>query len=502
MQSVELDIEGIKKILKVEIERSVKHSQYIKLESELSDIKRYETLLNNAIDKKNYDKEDQSLIDKVDSRIEQHMKNLGYKSSKKSLQFKQLRNQFIELWYLRHELKQELLENKDDTGIDEMFFQKCNEKFNLDLPVQLKNISQVPPARQESVQTHIEQPPVEGEMFSEVKPMFVEFWSKRDNKERTVERYEQTIDHFIEIIGDVPVTSINSQMVFEYKQKYLRVPNRRQQIPKYEGKTISEILEMNPTEEGRSVYSMNQSIRRLSTIAKWCCANTSMTENPFASATEKGLKKTVKRKNFSDEELVRVFEPKVFLSSNIYFNGNQPNRHSNYFIPIIMLFTGARVNEVAQLHMGDVYKVRDKKSRKQDTDLWIFDFKSDECECCPPEHRKSIKNQSSHRRIPVHPSLLDLGLIRYRNILEKKGETRLFPKLNYYKGKGGWSGSFSHWWNVTYLPKIGLKNLKDRKTDTHTFRHTCLNKMKSNGVEESLAMEFAGHHHSSMTFTT
>ena len=51
MQSVELDIEGIKKILKVEIERSVKHSQYIKLESELSDIKRYETLLNNAIDK-------------------------------------------------------------------------------------------------------------------------------------------------------------------------------------------------------------------------------------------------------------------------------------------------------------------------------------------------------------------------------------------------------------------------------------------------------------------
>ncbi len=115
--------------------------------------------MNNAIDKKNYDKEDQSLIDKVDSRIEQHMKNLGYKSSKKSLQFKQLRNQFIELWYLRHELKQELLENKDDTGIDEMFFQKCNEKFNLDLPVQLKNISQVPPTRQESVQTHIEQSP-------------------------------------------------------------------------------------------------------------------------------------------------------------------------------------------------------------------------------------------------------------------------------------------------------------------------------------------------------
>ncbi|MDP7499849.1 MAG: hypothetical protein QGH50_10425, partial [SAR324 cluster bacterium] len=196
MGKLDLDIDGIKEILKVEIGRSVKFSQHIKIDTGKTDIKKYESLLKNAIEKKDFqermDSEDQSLIDKVDSRIEQHMKNLGYKSTKKSLQFKQLRSQFIELWYLRHELKQELLENKDDTGIDEMFFQKCNEKFNLDLPVQLKNISQVSPTRQESVQTHIEQPPVEGEMFSEVKPMFVEFWSKRDNKERTVERYEQT----------------------------------------------------------------------------------------------------------------------------------------------------------------------------------------------------------------------------------------------------------------------------------------------------------------------
>ena len=59
MQLVELDIEGIKKILKVEIERSVKHSQHIKLESDLSDIKRYESLLKNAIEKKIFDKGDQ-----------------------------------------------------------------------------------------------------------------------------------------------------------------------------------------------------------------------------------------------------------------------------------------------------------------------------------------------------------------------------------------------------------------------------------------------------------
>ena len=507
MGETDLDIEGIKKILKVEIERSVKSSLHLKVDTGTADIKRYENLLKNAIEKKDFqekiDQDDQSLIDKVDSRIEQHMKNLGYKSSKKSLQFKQLRNQFIELWYLRHELKQELLENKDDTGIDEMFFQKCNEKFNLDLSVSLPspkvqtpNISSVPKPIEKSDNQII------NELISEVIPKFIQFWSRRENKPKTVQIYKSTIEHFIDIIGDIPIDAITSKTVFEYKEKYLKIPVRSKQDPRYAGKTAGEILKMNPSsDEGfqsRGMYTLNQSIRRLSTFANWCCGNTSMTQNPFANATEKNLKKTVTDKNWSDEEVSRLFEPKVYLSSTIYFRGNQPNRHCNFLVPLIMLFTGARVNEVCQLHISDVQRVRD---REKDEYFWIFDFNSDECECCTAEQRKSIKNKSSHRKIPVHPSLLEIGLIRYRNILQKRGETRLFPKNN-FQTKGGWSGSFSHWWNVTYLPKLGLKNLKNRKTDTHTFRHTCLNKMKQNGTEEGLAMEYAGHHHSNMTFTT
>ena len=104
------------------------------------------------------------------------------------------------------------------------------------------------------------------------------------------------------------------------------------------------------------MYTLNQSIRRLSTFAIWCCGNTSMTQNPFANATEKNLKKKVTDKNWNDKEVSRLFEPKVYLSSTIYFRGNQPNRHCNFLVPLIMLFTGARVNEVCQLHISDVQK--------------------------------------------------------------------------------------------------------------------------------------------------
>jgi len=79
-----------------------------------------------------------------------------------------------------------------------------------------------------------------------------------------------------------------------------------------------------------------------------------MTQTPFASAIEKNVKKTVKERNFTAEEIVRLFELKVFLSSSIFFEGNQPDRLANFFIHIIMLFTGARVNDVAQLHISDL----------------------------------------------------------------------------------------------------------------------------------------------------
>ena len=54
-----------------------------------------------------------------------------------------------------------------------------------------------------------------------------------------------------------------------------------------------------------------------------------MTDNPFSTATEKGLKREDKIKGFTDEEICRIFDPSVFLSSTIERKGFQPNRKCN-----------------------------------------------------------------------------------------------------------------------------------------------------------------------------
>ena len=222
MEELELDIEGIKNILKVEVTRSVRHSEHIKLDVN-NDIEKYKSLVKVAEEKEDFKNTD--LVKKVDARIEQHMKKLGYKSSKKSLQFKQLRSQFIELWTLRNQLKEEMLLQSEGTSLDEWFFQKCNDRFGLDLPVTKSFSSPNPSYSPQSVSispTHSppdlsEQPQTNIEKISEVLPSFMDFWRKRENKELTVDRYEVMVNHFAEIVGDLPLYQITSKVVRDYK---------------------------------------------------------------------------------------------------------------------------------------------------------------------------------------------------------------------------------------------------------------------------------------------
>ena len=53
MEELELDIEGIKNILKVEVTRSVRHSEHIKLDVN-NDIEKYKSLVKVAEEKEDF----------------------------------------------------------------------------------------------------------------------------------------------------------------------------------------------------------------------------------------------------------------------------------------------------------------------------------------------------------------------------------------------------------------------------------------------------------------
>ena len=42
---------------------------------------------------------------------------------------------------------------------------------------------------------------------------------------------------------------------------------------------------------------------------------------------------------------------------------------------------------------------------------------------------RNIKTQSGNRAVPLHPKLIDLGLLNYVTEIKSKNETKLFPNL-------------------------------------------------------------------------
>jgi hypothetical protein len=75
------------------------------------------------------------------------------------------------------------------------------------------------------------------------------------------------------------------------------------------------------------------------------------------------------------------------------------------------------VNEICQLNPhADVRK---------ENGIWFFNFTTDgEGD---ERVRKSLKNPTSHRRVPLHPRLIELDLPRYVERIRETGSRLLFP---------------------------------------------------------------------------
>ncbi|WJY15948.1 tyrosine-type recombinase/integrase [Pectobacteriaceae bacterium CE90] len=98
---------------------------------------------------------------------------------------------------------------------------------------------------------------------------------------------------------------------------------------------------------------------------------------------------------------------------------------------------------------------------------------------------------NSRRKIPLHSTLIKLGLIRYCEELKKAGHERLFPELPYHSVKG-YGDKASDWFNRSLL-KVQLGFEKDSKKSFHSFRHTFSTRLKQAGIDSETRAQFVGH---------
>lgn len=139
-----------------------------------------------------------------------------------------------------------------------------------------------------------------------------------------------------------------------------------------------------------------------------------------------------------------------------------------------------RLEEIAQLFCKDIYQ--DKESS-----LWVIDVNDIGQDELGPG--KSLKNKNAHRRIPIHQTLIELGLLEYRAQVAKAKHIRLFPELK----------------RTARTPKLGKQPGKQfsavvnevlgnpEKKSFHSLRHTFADFYKLKGLQTDFFRQLYGH---------
>ena len=142
-----------------------------------------------------------------------------------------------------------------------------------------------------------------------------------------------------------------------------------------------------------------------------------------------------------------------------------------YWIPLLAMFTGARIGELCQLESSDVFRVGE---------VWVLDINL-------KGKLKRLKTPGSTRRIPVHSKLIELGFLDYLQAVCEAGSTPLWPEL--VGSKKHSIQYFSNWFGR--FKRAAAPNSK--LPDLHSFRHTVRTKMNKARVSVRVQDEITGH---------
>lgn len=272
-----------------------------------------------------------------------------------------------------------------------------------------------------------------------------------------------------EILGaETDIGSLGPVAAKRVKDILIAYPKNRSKSAITRGKSLEEVLGLEGVETLHAT-TINKYLQTYSDMFEWANRNGFVEKNVFSGLTI--------RKGRRDSEGQR----KAFTAGQITSIVDAVTRNENALVrkpyqkwgSLIGIYSGARLNEISQLHLKDI---------RQHGDIWCFDLNDD-------DEGKHLKAVASKRLVPVHPKLIELGLLQFVQEMKAKGSERLFPDFRYCP-KNGWGRHLGRWFNETLLPKLDLKR---KELVFHSLRHTVVTQLMQADVEEPMVKAIVGH---------
>lgn len=285
----------------------------------------------------------------------------------------------------------------------------------------------------------------------------------------------------LNLLGEVTGWRSTAEMTKADAQKVkdilLRLPRNRNKSPKTRGKSLTDMLAVKGVEV-ITARTANAYVSAMQTFFKWAENNGYADKNLFTGVRIAGAKKqkSEKRSAFSAEQLRTMFR---HLTEN---PDGLVRKDEHKWGALIGMFTGMRLNEVAQLEVNDI-KCIDA--------VWCIDVTAD------GDDNKRLKNEASQRRVPIHGRLIEGGLLTFVEA-QRGRHPRLFPKLS-YSAQNGYGRNIGRWFNERFLPAMGMEQ---PDLVYHSLRHTMITRLSQSDAPDTQVKAIVGHAQAGVTFNT
>lgn len=355
-----------------------------------------------------------------------------------------------------------MLARKHSANYDEEFFQLQY--------VTLSQVTTLPvTGAQPSIATPKPQPKKKDSKLSDCIELFMTAKTVDRVSPKALARYRSRLELLLRITKDKGINSFTRDDALSFKHQLVQLPPNINNNPRYKGKTIKQIIAFGDTAIG--VHTINDTLKVVSGFFDWLVLNEKTDKNPFTKLqVRKEIKASEERKVFTRSDLKKLFTIEPYKTT--------PKEAWHYWLPLLGLYTGARINELCQLYTDNI---------KQVDGIWCISINADR-----PDQK--LKTKSSFRTIPIHSKLIELGFIDYVNRLPLG---LVFPTLKYLPEDG--YGKYPSKWFSFQRDKVLNKDERYKKT-FHSLRHTVANELKQMGVEYSPASYLLGHTDETMTY--
>ena len=314
------------------------------------------------------------------------------------------------------------------------------------------------------------------------------------------------VRQFVEIVRelehgrDIRVDELSREHIRSYFDTLKHLPCRLCGQRQFAGKGWLQLADMGRSgqiERLLSVKTMEVRQTNVRSFVNWCeleyrgAVQAKYVNSGFPKVlSDKDIRrKGVKREAFTQDELKALFGD---MGKYVQATEGVPSR---FWVPLIALYSGMRLEEICQLHLSDIVKMDG-----------VLCFSINE-ESGGSGYVKHVKSSAGIRKVPVHPHLWDeLGLKKFvasrwtKTPEENYTSTLLFPDLqervnavNHATVKLG--SALTHWF-TRYRRSVGVGGQHGEPSTKafHSFRHTVIEYLhKEACVDLSMLQAVVGH---------